>query len=151
MLEKASGSESMIESSIIIKSDLQSVFDAFYHLPHWVNVLHDVIDVDLQYDDGTHQVFTMTVVRPSGMETVRGIRIADKHVSITLCQTTPPPGFLKMHGYWYFTPAAEGVFVRAVRDVKWVEPEATGKREGNLRDCLTRNLITFKEHLENGH
>lgn len=139
----------MIESTIEIKSDLHSVYNAFYDLHGWKSILNDVTDVDVQYEDGNHQVFTMTVDRPGGEETVRGIRTGKHLEVITLCQTTPPPGFRKMHGHWYFEGEPGHVTVRAVRDIELIDPASNEAVKEKVQEYLERNLGRFKEYLEN--
>ena len=92
----------MISEAIVISAPIDRVYQAFADLAHWKTVLPDVADVQIIYDDAQHQEFLMTVSRPGGLETVRGIRFCEKDERIEMFQPVPPPGFTKMVGEWTF-------------------------------------------------
>jgi Polyketide cyclase / dehydrase and lipid transport len=139
----------MITETILVNRNLSSVYMAFADLDNWMKVLPDVLDVKVLYDDGHHQEFLMTVDRPAGAETVRGIRFCLPSERIELFQPTPPPVFSRMVGIWTFKEIEEVTEVTAERcfDLK----DRTGSvdvAEENLRSYLRKNLDLFKVSLE---
>lgn len=140
----------MIAATSFVRAPLADVYHAFYDINCWKDVLSDVVNVNVLYQDGRHQLFEMTVARPAGHETVRGIRFCSLNESLTLCQTVPPPGFSKMQGMWTFHSAEEGTRVVAQREIALV-PGATLSLDDasqKLHRHLTANLEAFKCWLE---
>lgn len=143
-----------ITESVSIKNTVESVFSAFAELPRWKNILSDVLDVKVLYDDGYNQEFLMTVERPNGEETIRGIRYSVPNVSLDLFQPEAPPGFQYMIGQWKFFPDIDGTLVVATRRFALTSEEYQKQGNSNelaakkLRGYLQRNLSIFKEALE---
>ncbi|MEK8015988.1 MAG: SRPBCC family protein [Candidatus Parabeggiatoa sp.] len=143
-----------ITESVSIKNTVESVFSAFANLPRWKDILPDVLDVKVLYDDGYNQEFTMTVERPTGEETVRGIRYCVPNVSLELFQPEPPPGFQYMIGQWKFFPDLEGTLVVGTRRFVLTPEEQNNSSNINelagkkLRGYLKHNLSIFKTALE---
>ncbi|MBZ4417202.1 SRPBCC family protein [Myxococcus sp. RHSTA-1-4] len=141
----------MLEESIRIQGDVRRVYGAFADLAGWKAILPDVLDVQVLYDDGRHQEFLMTVSRPAGPETVRGIRFCEPPHRIALFQPQPPPGFQRMVGVWTFDEEPGATRVKAER---WFEPSdpATSREAlaSRLRGHLKANLELFRKTLE-GH
>jgi aromatase len=140
----------MIVESVAIERDVQAVYRAFADITYWKRVLPDVLGVELLYDDGHHQEFTMTVSRPNGPETVRGIRFCEEDRRIELVQPKPPPSFRRMVGVWTFEPRGNVTQVKAER---WFELKdaSVGPLEGfqeRIATYLRTNLAHFKAHLE---
>jgi len=144
----------MISESTVIDRAVPDVYRAFADLAGWKAVLPDVLDVRVLYDDGRHQEFLMTVERPGGPETVRGLRFCKAPQRIAMFQPQPPPGFRRMVGVWTFTEEASRTRVTAER---WFElapgrtldvEEAHRAVAEKLRGYLRTNLGLFRASLE---
>ena len=142
----------MVQEQVRIQAPLQRVYKTFADLEHWRAALPDVLDVQVLYDDGEHQEFLMTVDRPAGPETIRGVRYLDSGKTIELFQPTPPPGFRKMCGTWRFTETSEGTDVQATRlfEVDGRTVLSQSIVADKLRHYLRTNLALFKAYIENG-
>ncbi|WP_437957062.1 SRPBCC family protein [Sorangium sp. So ce119] len=140
----------MLTESVAIKRDVESVYRAFADLTTWKRVLPDVLGVEIVYDDGKHQEFLMTVSRPAGPETVRGIRFCTPSERIELVQPKPPPSFRRMVGVWTFAQKGSVTEVKAERwfDLLESTPEAIEGFKSRLGTYLRTNLNHFKAHLE---
>jgi hypothetical protein len=140
----------MIQEHILIDAPLAHVYDVFAGLSHWQAALPDVLNIEVLYDDGRHQEFLMTVERPNGPETIRGIRYLDKPDCIELFQPVPPPGFRRMCGGWHFSQAGASTKVRATRTFDLVNPGAAAAVSDKLQGFLRTNLGLFKSYIEHG-
>lgn len=148
----------MITESIFIQQEIGTVFHAFADLNNWQRVLPDVLHVETLYNDSYHQEFLMTVNRPKGPETIRGIRFCSPNSRIELFQSEPPPGFERMTGVWTFENWEEGTRVTVERSFKLAalasttDPSSivTSHEEAGikLRQYLRQNLGLFKANLE---
>ena len=141
----------MIEKRINIQASITSVYEAFYNFSHWQKALSDIVSVDVHYDDGKHQEFTMVVKRPEGNETVKGFRFCESNKRIELFQTTPPPLFHKMTGIWDFFANGKEVTVMATRDFTINNNATDASNETisvNLGNFLQANLNSFKKYIE---
>ena len=139
----------MIQARIQIDAPLPRVYDAFAGLAHWQAALPDVRGVEVLYDDGRLQEFLMTVERPNGAETIRGVRFLEPG-SIELFQPTPPPGFRRMCGTWSFREADGSTEVTATRTFELQDPAAAPAVSEKLRGFLETNLALFKRYVEHG-
>lgn len=141
----------MVSESTLINRTIDNVYKAFADLEGWKSVLPDVLDVRVLYDDGAHQEFLMTVERPGGPETVRGVRFCKEPYKIAMFQPTPPPGFRRMVGVWTF--AEDDARRTRVTATRWFDL-APGRDEahvaGKLRGYLRTNLELFRKSLEEG-
>lgn len=140
----------MIQEQIQIEAPLPRVYDVFAALSHWKAALPDVLGIEVLYDDGRHQEFLMTVERPAGPETIRGIRYLDQPDCIELFQPVPPPGFRRMCGSWHFKQVGASTEVRATRVFDLEDPGATAVVSAKLRQFLSTNLGLFKSYIEHG-
>ena len=144
----------MIRESIVINRDVATVYSAFSSLEFWQQVLTDILDVKVRYNDSHHQEFLMTVQRPKGPETIRGIWFCKPNRSIELFQPEPPPGFKRMTGVWTFEEANGGTQVSVKRQFELLPSDSgptTEEVAAKLREFLQRNLNLFKAQLEYGH
>ena len=141
-----------IEAYVEIEAPPAHVYAVFAGLDHWRAALPDVLDVKVLYDDGNHQEFLMTVERPNGAETIRGIRYLDGSHEIELFQPVPPPGFKKMCGVWRFTQHGGHTEVQATRQFQLTEdnPISAAEAVKKLREFLQTNLRLFKDYVEYG-
>ena len=104
------GFEFNCQTSIVIDREVETVYQALFHLQDWPKLLPHVKQVNVLYDDGNYQEFTMTVLseKDAGALRVRSVRLcdADKR-QIGFFQPEPPP-FLKHHaGGWQFIPLTD--------------------------------------------
>jgi hypothetical protein len=137
----------MIQAQIRIDAPLPRVYEAFAGLSHWQAALPDVLGVEVLYDDGRLQEFLMTVERPNGAETIRGVRFLEPD-SIELFQPVPPPGFTRMCGAWHFRDAGGSTEVTATRTFEVKDAAATAAVADKLRGFLRTNLALFKSYVE---
>lgn len=138
----------MIEEQIQIKAPIANVFETFAKLECWPDVLPDTLGVEVLYDDGKHQEFKMTVSRPNGPETIRGVRFLVPLRTIELFQPVPPPGFRKMCGVWNFDQDGGGTTVRVTREIEPEDPGSYNAIAEKLRTILRTNLGLFQEYIE---
>jgi aromatase len=144
-----------IAQSIFIAADIETTYAAFADIVRWKQILPDVLDVQLLYDDGYNQEFTMTVERPQGVETVRGVRYCTYPFRLELFQPEPPPGVARMAGVWEFTNTDDGTVVEASRQFALRDNPDLGRLESRdlafaekLRGYLATNLEHFKRSIE---
>jgi hypothetical protein len=128
------------------------LYALYCDLERWPEVLEDVQSVDVLYADGYQQEFTMTVTRPGGPETVRGVRYC-RGRELELCQFTTPPTLSRMRGRWTFDGPAEGpTTLRAEREFVLRDPDADGERFAEvLRAFLRHNLDAFGKAALDAH
>lgn len=107
---KKDGFEFYCEASIIIARPTEVVYEAMVNIEAWTKFLPHIKAVNVLYNDGRYQEFTMTVdsETEAGDLTVRSVRLCDQmNLQIDLFQVEPPP-FLKHHaGGWKFFPLNE--------------------------------------------
>ncbi len=145
-----------IKQSIMINAPLDRVYNAFYDLNTWQSILPDVSQVDVIYDDGLHQEFTMAVTRPNGEEMIRGIRFCKLNRSLDLFQPIPPPNVERMWGVWRFEQISGSTQVNVEREFTLHTDKfdfddlnrAQLQFAGMLEHYLQTNLNYFKEALE---
>jgi hypothetical protein len=140
----------VIKRRILIRKDVHSVFRAFADLDFWKRTLGDVLSVRIHYQDPVNSEFSMTVARPSGPETVRGIRFCYPQNCIEMVHLIPPPAFQSMRGVWKFRPIREATLVSAER---WFTLKVGGQVSmaeagSKLSAYLQANLGLFKAALE---
>jgi hypothetical protein len=149
----------MISESVVIDRLIDPVFAAFAELENWPIVLPDVLGVETLYDSGRHQEFLMTVERPNGAETIRGIRFCKTNERIELFQPQPPPGFRRMSGKWTFESNRRSTTVTADRSFELdLPPSISSEQKTNAYDTarqklsgyLRKNLELFRASLEIG-
>lgn len=141
-----------IIQTVTVKAPAAEVYAAFADLSRWNEILPDVLDVKVLYFDGYHQEFTMTVERPDGPETIRGVRYCRPHRELELVQTTPPPGFARMRGTWTFREADGATEVTATRDFRLADGHPLPEQEvgDRLTLILKDNLNLFRTAVERG-
>jgi hypothetical protein len=129
---------------------VEEVYDAFADLSRWPAILPDTLDVDVLYFDGYNQEFAMTVDRPAGPETVRGVRYCRPPYELELVQTIPPPGFARMCGRWQFGSTDAGSVVIATREFRLAADAAVGEEAvtEKLSQILRTNLELFRQAVE---
>lgn len=140
----------MVRRKILIRKDIGSVFRAFADLDFWKSALDDVLNVDIHYQDPVNSEFSMTVARPTGSETVRGIRFCYPQDRIEMVHLVPPPAFQSMRGVWKFRPIQGATLVSAERwfTLKGEGQAALAEASGKLSGYLKANLSRFKSALE---
>lgn len=141
----------IVTQHVHIRRPAVEVYGAFADLNRWVDILPDTLGVEVLYFDGYNQEFTMTVRRPNGPETVRGVRYCRAPIELELVQTIPPPGLRHMKGRWTFTEDAAGTSVSAIRDFELADGKSAEPAFAEqLSALLLSNLNRFKEALEDG-
>lgn len=131
---------------VTISASPKKVYSAYADILLWQEVLDDIIDITVSYDDSLHQEFEMTVLRGNHQETVRSIRFCRPEHSIEMFQTQPPPLFKSMSGVWKFSQHDEGTLVQAVRFFE-VKPDQKFD-PAVLATFLEKNLSSFKRWIE---
>lgn len=138
-----------ISEQITVDAPVDTVYGAYADLDVWKRVLPDVVDVEVHYMDGYNQEFSMTVERPGGLETVRGVRYCRPPHELELVQTTPPPGLSRMTGAWTFTAEGGRTTVTASREFSPLDPDADEQAFAEkLRGFLRVNLDLFRKAAE---
>jgi ribosome-associated toxin RatA of RatAB toxin-antitoxin module len=138
-----------VEAEEIFAVDAATAFEAYWKLINWPLALDSILAVNVEYDDGTHQSFDMTVQAPGGVETVRGVRFNDRGRRLELCQFEPPPGFRTMSGAWNFEPIDEhATRVRAERFFELEDPSREATVAAMMGGLLSKNLLAFKSLAE---
>ncbi len=135
-----------ITKELLIDSSLEKVYGAYADISSWKKVLSEVVDVNINYDDGIHQEFDMTVQRGDAQETVHSIRFCYPCSAIEIFQTTPPPLFKSMSGVWKFITQSKGVLVQATRNFEI--KEGVYFDASILEKFLEHNLTSFKKWIE---
>ncbi|GHC88103.1 SRPBCC family protein [Streptomyces flavofungini] len=142
----------IVSESVTVDAPVQAVYQAFADLDRWPQILPDVVAVNVIYFDGYHQEFTMTVDRPAGPETVKGVRYCRPPAELELFQSTTPPGLARMNGRWAFEETGGRTTVVASRDFALADGNPLGVTEaefGNrLRGFLSTNLELFRKAVE---
>lgn len=143
-----------IVEEMLVEAPAARVYGVYADLSRWPEVLPDVLRVEVHYEDGYNQEFSMTVERPAGEETVRGVRYCRPAHELELVQTTPPPGLSRMVGVWTFTPEGDRTRVTASREFALLDAEPGDGREeafaAKLRGFLRANLELFGKAAEAG-
>ena len=95
------------------------VYRVLAEIRRWPEILPHCSCLDVLYDDGIGQEFTMTVGVGEGAERFRSVRTCDPHaLSITYFQPSPPSLLVLHHGSWAVRAAAEGSEVIAEHRVR---------------------------------
>lgn len=135
-----------IAKEITIQAPIEKVYSTYANIQRWREVMNDVVDVNVNYDDGYHQEFDMTVHRGDRDETVHSIRFCNPNHSIEIFQTTPPPAFKNMSGVWKFTQKGNSTVVEASRNFEI--KEGSNFNSAVLEQFLEVNLNSFKNWIE---
>lgn len=142
-----------ISEQTVVDAPVDTVYGVYADLDRWLEVLPDVVGVEVHYMDGYNQEFSMTVERPGGLETVRGVRYCRPPYELELVQTTPPPGLSRMTGLWTFTEEGGRTTVTASREFALLGRAGGGQDAeaafaGKLRGFLRANLELFRKAAE---
>ncbi len=135
-----------ISKELLIAAPVEKVYEAYVNILGWKKVLDDVVDIHIQYDDGIHQEFDMTVQRGGNQETVHSVRFCYPCYAIEIFQTKPPPLFKSMSGVWKFFPQGNSVLVRATRAFEIKKDVIFDSKI--LENFLEKNLSSFKKWIE---
>ncbi|MCA2711299.1 MAG: hypothetical protein IM473_14620 [Microcystis sp. M015S2] len=95
------------ETDAIINCDDRAAYQALFKLEDWTKFLPHIQAINVLYDDGRYQEFTMTVVseKDAGTLTVRSVRLCDGDKGTISFFQPEPPKFLTHHaGGWQFIP-----------------------------------------------
>lgn len=135
----------------VFRADVKKVFQVYWEIEIWPRILRSIRDAHTEYDDGTHQYFTMVAMNGGALETVRGVRIATPYQKLEMCQFAPPPGFTLMRGEWRFSASSEscgiGTLVSAEREFATTDPDQEPAVSLRLEALLARNLADFDSYL----
>jgi acyl carrier protein len=96
------------EAKTVIRASAADAYGALFQLAGWTAHLPHVLAVDIAYDDGRYQEFTMKVASKTGTLNVRSIRRCEAPTSIEFFQPKPPPFLLEHSGGWRFKELADG-------------------------------------------
>ena len=135
-----------LSKSILIDAPLQIVYGVYADINLWKEVMDDVINVKVYYDDSRHQEFDMTVLREGKKETVHSIRFCYPCSAIEIFQTKPPPSMKTMSGVWEFSTHENKSLVKATRNFEIKEGNVFN--QSILEKFLDRNLSSFKKWIE---
>ena len=135
-----------ITKQITIQAPIETVYGWYADIQKWKEVMDDVVNVAISYDDGCHQEFDMTVRRDHSEETVHSIRFCYPCSSIEIFQTKPPPLFSSMSGIWKFRTEKDATIVEATREFE--VQKGLSFDASILEKFLERNLSCFKKKIE---
>jgi len=136
----------------------QHEFEARQVLPFSRDVIHTLLadasgwpwllphcrDVEVHYDDGQYQEFTMVVDVKGDQERIRSIRTLSTD-AIDYFQPTPPPALLEHRGRWTLTEVPGGVEVVSWHGVQlnpdfWTESDPETARK-TVADAINTNSL----------
>lgn len=139
-----------IEAEVRINAPVNRVFNAFYDFSCWESILPNILAVDVKYDDGSNQSFSMKVLKGDDTEVISGNRFSKINEWIEVFHTSPPPVFKKMIGKWFFKQIGDVTIVSASRDFSTMSKDYAEvlKVSNFLESFLNKNLILFKKYLE---
>ncbi|MDF7673367.1 hypothetical protein PT277_10400 [Acetobacteraceae bacterium ESL0709] len=141
-----------VSTRAFFDASVEDCFKVYWKLENWLIALDDILSVDVSYDDGEHQTFSMTVSRSTGEETVRGVRYGFWAKRLEVCQFTPPPGFCSMFGVWSFTSISNNrTCVNTERIFELIDHSKEEYTKENMVFLLNRNLSAFRKLVEKGH
>jgi ribosome-associated toxin RatA of RatAB toxin-antitoxin module len=142
----------VVQAEEIFAVPVSQAFDAYWTLSNWPKALDSILEVNVEYDDGTHQCFDMTVRGPQQtIETVRGARFNHDGRRLELCQFQAPPGFRSMTGAWNFEPIGDAMTrVRAERAFVLEDPAREDMVAAMMAGLLSKNLQAFRALAEAG-
>ena len=139
----------LVTESILINCRLEKTYLAFKDLSLWEKILPDVKKVNILYDDNFHQEFLMSIDRPSGLETIRGIRYCYPYEMLEVFHPVPPPGIKYMQGTWKFIANNKNsIKVVATRNFSHFNAHDENNFAQKLKQYLFANLNLFKIALE---
>lgn len=101
----------VLQGSIIINRDIDSVFGYIRDYKRWPDILNHVSKIDPDYDDGRLQAFTMHIeeLGTGQAYSVKSWRYVNKELRvIDFSQPLPPRGFECHKGGWRFQSLGEG-------------------------------------------
>ncbi|NNG38502.1 hypothetical protein HJ588_04330 [Flexivirga sp. ID2601S] len=101
-MPKITGVRDTARAQQLVQSDRRTVSDLFWDVRAWHEIWSGIDSVEVLYDDGVHQEFTMTVYRGGVTETVRTIRYRHPTGDIEFFTPECPPGMEQHSGYWMF-------------------------------------------------
>jgi Polyketide cyclase / dehydrase and lipid transport len=135
----------------IFQADMEVVFKLYWDIENWPKAIENIIDVNIDYDDGYHQYFSMIAANGDGQERVSGVRIGTPCRKLEMCQFSPPPGFKLMRGEWRFSSVADtrgvGTCVSAERVFAMNDPDREDAISSFLEALLAKNLLAFDSYL----
>ncbi|CUU59344.1 aromatase [Parafrankia irregularis] len=128
------------------------VFALLADIGGWPAMLDHLDSLDVLYDDGAHQEFTMKVRTAPGtagsageLECIRSVRHCDERtLSITYFQPQPPPAMLRHAGHWQVRGIAGGSEVISHHTVvldRDGSAEVSGAHELRRRKTLVADLL----------
>ncbi|MFJ4209038.1 SRPBCC family protein [Paenarthrobacter sp. NPDC089675] len=103
------------ECSSVVPADLRAVSALFWDAAAWQRVWSPMDQIQIEYDDGVHQEFWMTVNRDGLDERVRTVRFRYEESLIRFFTPNPPPMMRQHAGSWDFAHHPDGTVVTATR------------------------------------
>jgi acyl carrier protein len=137
------------EAKAIIRASAAEAYQALFKLEAWTFHLPHVLAVDVTYDDGRYQEFTMKVASKTGTLHVRSIRRCDAPESIDFFQPKPPTFLIEHSGGWRFKELADGTCeVTTYHRWKTSAPGAEKAYGGTCAEQDTKIARQLLEHAE---
>lgn len=138
-----------IRESIIINKCVEDVYEQFFDILKWKNILSDVKDINIIRNTKQEQEFEITVIKMGNYEKVHTIRKCQKNKKIDVIQPLPPPQVYSMLGTWEFDKIEEKrVKVIATRNFQLRNEFTNSNYADRLRKSLYDNLLQFKFFIE---
>lgn len=130
----------LIEVRGLLPAPPQTVAELFWDICAWQAIWDRIEVVDVRYDDGLHQEFSMTVERDGHSEQVRTIRLRPgPDTDIAFFSPAPPPAMTWHRGLWAFRQATNGP----------AATEVLARREYALRPGRQEDAVAFAHRSSN--
>ena len=127
------------------------VYRALAEIRRWPEFLPHCTGLDVLYDDGIGQEFTMTIGAGGGAEQFRSVRTCDpRALSIAYFQPSPPSLLVFHHGSWTVRAAPEGsevvaehrVRINSARCAEAFGDEDLARNKARVRERIAANTQT---------
>ncbi|NLQ47925.1 hypothetical protein [Streptococcus mutans] len=138
-----------VSSEIIIEDNIEIVYNSYFDIRKWQDILSDVLEINVISSSETYQEFTMTVYKHFQEEAVHSKRYCKINKSIRLEQITPPPQVSTMSGLWeFYRLDQKRTLVRASREFEVKQSINLKDYSSKLLDSIKQNLNHFKNYIE---
>lgn len=118
-----------IQVSRLISADKNELIQCFWDIQRWYNIWSPIEKVEVDFDDGMTQIFSMNVWRDGICEEVKTIRKKTSEDVIEFTSPSPPLKLRNHSGSWIFEDTEQGTIVTATRnfemDIDQLDGEVT--------------------------
>lgn len=108
-----------ISATKTIKANYNCVYQSIWKIDSWANFWSPLHEVEILYDDGTHQDFVMTIAWQSTEARIRTVRFRNIKGDIFFFSPIPPPPTTIHQGMWQLK--SHGEHKVQLTAVRWFE------------------------------